>query len=131
MRVFAVALLALGSLLFAQARKGKSPRPAEVAVVELRVQREPGHVTLDGRVKNTSEKPLKGLIVIFEFLASRGEPLTRQQTQVVDGMMESGEEGSFHVQTVDPVRAIWIRVEAQDSAGRELRVDKPGPYVIE
>ncbi len=131
MKRAAAALLVLGSLWSAQERKGKSPRPPELAVLELKVQREPGHVIVDGRVRNNTGKSLKGLNLFFHFLAPGGATISRQQTRVAENPMEPGEEGSFHAQSVDPVRAVHIRLEAEDQDGRYLRVDKPGPYTIE
>ena len=130
MRVLA-ALLLLASLLSSQERKGKSPKPPDVLVLEIKVLREPGHITLDGRVSIGAERPLRGLVLFFEFLAPGGAMLSRQRTQIAEESMDPAEEAPFHVQTVHVARAVHIRLEAEDGEGRPLRIDKPGPYVIE
>lgn len=125
------AILALASLWFSQERKGKPPRPPDVRVIEIKALREPAHITVDGRLTIGPEKPLRGLVVFFEFLAPGGAMISRQQTQVSDEELAPDQETSFHVQTVHVPRAVQVRLEAQDGRGQPIRLDKPGPYTIE
>ena len=137
MRFPAAALLiaiALVSTADAQ-RKGRGkasgPRPPEVAVVSMKIEREPRVVTVEGVVRNNSERTLRGLTLYFAFLEPGGATITRKNILVSSKEMEPGQEEAFLGQTVDPVRAVWVRVEAADKGGEELVVDKPGPYTIE
>jgi hypothetical protein len=50
---------------------------------------------------------------------------------VSEVVVRPGEEQFFEAQTVDPVRAVHIRLDAEDKEGRYLKVDKRGPYAIE
>jgi hypothetical protein len=102
-----------------------------VGVVRISVQREQRLVAVEGIVRNNSDRPLRGLVVFFSFLDADGHTITRKKTQVGAGTLEPGDEGEFLGQTPDPVRAVQIRLEAEDKDGRVLRVDKPGPYDIE
>lgn len=64
MKWFAL-LLAAGSLLAFAPQKAK--KPADVEILETKVARDAGRISVDGRVKVTAEKPLRGLILIFDF----------------------------------------------------------------
>ncbi len=124
-------LLLLASLLFPQARKGKAPRPPEVELLEVTARRETGQVILDGRVRNATNRPFKGLIVLFEFHSTDGRMISRKQTTVAEDSFDPGQEGEFRTETPDPVRAVRVLVICEDREGRYLRVDKPGPFPIE
>ena len=126
--VIAVGLVALAA---AAQKKGKEPKPPEITVVEFKVRRDAGVVAVEGRVKNGSDKPLKGVVLFFEFLEPSGRMIQRKNTQVTENLVEPGEEGEFTAQTTDPVRAVQVRLDAEDKEGRYLRVDKPGPYTID
>jgi hypothetical protein len=97
----------------------------------VKVQRTEGRVALDGRVKNTGERPITGALLIFHFLAPGRQVITTKQGPLDAELLEPGEEAEFHVHIVDPVRAVRVRIEAQDGSGRDLRVDKGGPFPIE
>lgn len=133
MRLWLVALvLCLSTGLPVAAQKGKTKKGGpEVQIVNLRVQRDGGVIALEGKVKNVSEKTLRGLVVFFEFLEPGGQMISRMTTQVTDEEMKPGDEGEFLTQTPDPVRAVHIRLDAEDTQGRYLKVDKPGPHVID
>jgi hypothetical protein len=114
----------------------KKPAPQkqgapDVEIQSIKVQREPGLVALEGWIRNCSTKPFKGLILFFEFLESDGKMITRKSTMVSEVVVRPGEEQFFEAQTVDPVRAVHIRLDAEDKEGRYLKVDKRGPYAIE
>jgi hypothetical protein len=122
---FTCAVLCLCSFALAQRR-------ADVQVLEAKGRRiEEGKVAVDGRVKVTSEKPLKGLVIVFDFLSTEGETLTSQKTQVEDDVLPRGEEPSFHAVTLNPPGSVRFRLRAFDNADRELRVGNAGPFTIE
>jgi hypothetical protein len=123
----------VSAIAFAQrpARRAKGPTPPEVAIVQIKVQREPKVVAVEGSVRNNSTRVLRGLVLFFSFLEADGHTITRKKIQAGADVLEPGEEAEFLGQTPDPVRAVQIRVEAEDKDGRVLNVDKPGPYDIE
>jgi len=106
-------------------------RRPDVQVIEAKAHRiEDGKIALDGRVK-VGDKPLKGLVIIFDFLSSEGETLTSQKIAADEDELDRGEESSFHAVTMNPPGAIRIRLRAFDSADRQLRIGNAGPFVIE
>jgi len=122
---FVALLLCLFTLAAAQRRP-------EVQVLEARARRvEEGKIAVDGRVKVTGEKPVKGLVIVFDFLSTEGETLTSQKIQVEDDVLDRGEESSFHAATLNPPGSVRFRLRAYDSADRELRLGNSGPYTIE
>jgi hypothetical protein len=124
MRIVAL-LLCLCTLAAAQRRP-------DVQVVEAKARRvEEGKITVDGRVKVTGEKPVKGLVIVFDFLSTEGETLTSQKVQVDEGVLDRGEESTFRGATMNPPGAVRFRMRAFDSADRELRLGNSGPFTIE
>jgi hypothetical protein len=132
--VLVVLALLTGAVVAQKRRDPKAkqgPKLPEVAVVKIQVQREPKIVAIEGIVRNDGEQPLRGLTLFFVFLEGDGHTITRKKIAVSGGTLQPGEEGEFLAQTVDPVRAVQIKLEAEDKDGRFLNVDKPGPYDIE
>jgi hypothetical protein len=123
-RLFLLAAVILSLCAFAK-------KPGDVEVLETKARRVDDKITLDGRVRFTSEKPTRGLVIIFDFLSPEREVVTSQQTQVADGVVRAGQEASYQTELVDPVRAISYRVRAVGAGERDLRVANPGPYPIE
>ncbi len=109
----------------------KKKKQLEIEVVETTAQRENGLIALDGRVRNTGDKPIERLIILFDFLAPGGAVITTQRFNVDEEVLEVGKDATIRAQMVDHVRAVRYRVNAVDEAGHDLRVNKPGPYVIE
>ena len=127
-------LLLCAGLAASAGQSGKQAKRApqfDVQVVEISTHRDSKHILMDGRLRNSAGKPLRGLVVFIEFLESGKKMISRMQTVVVEGEMAPGEEGEFHVQSPDQVRAVYYLLEVEDTQGRYLRLDKPGPYVIE
>ena len=108
-----------------------APKPPDIEILESKARREEGRVTLDGRVRNTGSKAIRGLVVIFHFTAPDKAVITNQKTEIEEPVLEPGQEGTFRAVLVDPVRAVYYRIDAEDRSGKELRVAKPGPYTIE
>jgi hypothetical protein len=48
-------------------------KPADIQVVEINAVRDSDQVSLDGRVRVTSPKPVKRLIIQFDYLAMAGK----------------------------------------------------------
>ena len=124
MRVLTATLLAV--LLLSAA--GKKP---DVQIVDTKALRDGPKITVDGKVKVTGEKALKGLVIVFDFRSPEKEVVTSQKTVIQEDTMESGRDGVYHAEMVDAVRAVNYTVRAFDMHEKELKVANPGPYIIE
>jgi hypothetical protein len=125
--------LAIGLVLVSLgASAPQKPRKApDLQVVETKARREEGKISVDGKVKVTGEKPLHGLVVVFDFRSPEKEVVTTQKTTVDDGALETGHECSYHVEMADAARAVTYTVRAFDIHEKELRVENTGPFSIE
>jgi hypothetical protein len=129
MRVLIIASLCSFLLVAAVPQKGK--KAADVQIVETKAIREIGKITVDGKVRVTAEKPLHGLVIVFDFRSPEKEVVTSQKAEIDDETMDTGKEGVFHSEMADSARAVRYTVRAFDSHEKELRVANPGPYPIE
>lgn len=102
-------------------------------VPELAVHREADErtISVEGRVRNSGGKPIRGLTLVFHLLAPGGEEVTRQRGKIDEESLDPGEESEFHWQMPDHARAVEVRVTAQGGNGFEVKVSRPGPYAIE
>lgn len=112
-------------------KKGKSPKPPEVTILEINVHRVESDVVVDGRLQVGPERSLKKLQLLIDFLGSDHQLLQSKRGEVDDGVLQKGEEAEFHLRVTDPTRAVEYTLRAEEGDGRELRVDKAGPYPIE
>lgn len=137
---FAAACLAVLVLpLAADAQKSKERsrkdkdkgKPPDVLVLDFKIYREGSNIAVEGRVKNNALLPFKGLILFIEFLEPGGRTISRMNHRIVDDRLEPGDDAQFSAQTPDQVRAVHVRMDAEDKDGRYLTMDKPGPYTIE
>ena len=129
MRVLTALLLFLA--LFAAAAQQKSMKGADVQILETKAMRDESKISVDGRVRVISEKPLRGLVIIFDFRSPEKEVVTSQRAIIDDGLLESGHEGVFHSEMADSARAVRYTLRAFDVHDKELRVANPGPYPVE
>ncbi|HTS61627.1 MAG TPA: hypothetical protein VMH28_06360 [Candidatus Acidoferrales bacterium] len=129
MRILPAVLLALSLVGSGSAQKQK--KPPDVQVVETRAVRGTSRISVDGKTKVTAEKPLKGLVIVFDFRSPEKEVVTSQKTVVHEDTADPGAEGTYHAEMADDVRAVNYTVRAFDLHEKELRVANPGPYVIE
>ena len=127
---FAAITLALVSL-FAAVAQQKQKKLADVEVLESKARREDARITLDGKVRVSGEKPLKGLVMVFDFRSPEKEVVTTQKTVIDEDTLEAGREGAYHVEMADAARAVRYTVRAFDFHDRELRVSNTGPFPIE
>lgn len=103
----------------------------DVQVLEVKARRvDEGKVAVDGHVK-VGEKPVKGLVIVFDFLSSEGDTLTSQKIAVDEEELDRGEESTFHAATMNPPGAVRFRLRAFDTADRQLRLGNSGPFTIE
>ncbi|MDE3166879.1 MAG: hypothetical protein KGN36_13825 [Acidobacteriota bacterium] len=127
MRLFALFFAVWSLLAFGQ----KPKKPADVQMLETRAVRDTGIIKVDGRVKVSGEKTLRGLVIVFDFRSPEKQVVTEQRAEVSDSAMTKGQEGAFHNEMVDAPRAVNYTIRAFDAHDKELRVANPGPYVIE
>jgi hypothetical protein len=129
MRVLTI--LALCVALFAANAQQKGKKPADVQILDTKAVREAGKISVDGKVRVTGEKPLHGLVIVFDFRSPEKEVVTSQKTTIEEDNMEPGKDGVFHAEMVDAVRAVAYTIRAFDGHEKELRVANPGPYIVE
>lgn len=122
-------LIAAASLRAAE--KKKKPKPAAVEVLEARAQRGERRLALDGRVRNSGERPIEGLVLIFDFFADGRTPLVTQKAPIDEETLGQGQEAVFRMELNAPPRAVEFRIQAEDKDRRELNIVKAGPYSIE
>ncbi len=127
LRVLALCLLAVPLLGVAQEKK----KPAELVVVEIRARRNVDLIHIDGRVKNAGDKAAQGVTLIVHFLAPGGATISTLKGSLEVDNVEAGEEAQFALESPDPPRSVRIKIEAEDRAGRYVKLEKGGPYAIE
>lgn len=115
----------------ALAEKKKEGKPPEVELAECSVKRQADLIVLDGRVRNISEKPIKRLVIFFDFLSSEQKVLTTKRGEIDAEILAPGEDAEFHSQIEPPARATHYQINFEDGAGRNLRGLKVGPFPIE
>ena len=129
MRVSTIVLLCLA--LFDAAAQQKAKKPADVQILETKAVREAAKISVDGKVRVTGEKPLHGLVIVFDFRSPEKEVVTTQKPIIDEDTLEAGREGVFHAEMADSARAVRYTVRAFDMHQKELRVANPGPYPVE
>lgn len=123
-------LLLLGNT-FCFAQKKPAYKGPEVEVIEVSAHREEGLVAIDGRIKNSGEKPIKLIKILFDFMDAGKQVLTTQRAGIEQDVLAPGEEAEFHAQMPNPTRAVTYKIEFRDGDERDLRAAKTGPYPIE
>ena len=129
MRIVTAAILALALASGVLAQKQK--KPPDVQIVETKAIRDGSKITVDGKVKVTAEKPLRGLVIVFDFRSPEKEVVTTQNTLISEDTLDAGRDGSYHAEMVDAVRAVKYTIRAFDNHEKELKVANPGPYIVE
>jgi hypothetical protein len=137
MKRFGVPLLILAAVV-AQAgpdrkerKKEKSYKGPELEVVIAKAYRTEDLLNIDAKVKNCGVRPIRGLVVLFDFMAPGKLVITSQKIEAEQEVLDPNDEVTFHAQMSDPVRAVQFQLQAVDDDARDLRVAKPGPYPIE
>ena len=131
MKRVVTALLILASLLYPQTKKRKSPKPPDLEIMKVDARRTADGISIDGKVKNAGEKPLRGVVLLIDFLAPGKEVVTTKSGPVEIDELAPGDESEFRLQINDQNRAVHIRFNAEDKDKRDLRVENAGPFVIE
>lgn len=126
--------LLIASLLTAtdKPRKPRGKQPAMIEVLELSVRRQEGQLNIEGKVRNSGGKPVRQLVLLFNFLAPGKEIIARGRGALEDEVLEPGQEHEFNYHMPDNARAVWLELRAEDTAtGDEPKVVRPGPYAID
>ena len=129
MRVLTIAALCFA--LFAASAQQKGKKPADVQILDTKAVRDAGKISVDGKVRVTGEKPLHGLVIVFDFRSPEKEVVTSQKAVIDEDTMETGREGVFRSEMADSARAVRYTLRAFDTHEKELRVANPGPYPVE
>jgi len=129
MRIFVLALAVLS--LTAVGASQKQKKPPDVSVIEAKARRADGKVLVDGRVRLTAPKQIRGLVIIFDLLSPENGVMATEKAVVDEDFVKPGQERSYHAETSDPVRAVRYRIRASDHGEHELRVENSGPFAIE
>jgi len=124
-------ILSLFLALFAAAAQQKGKKPADVQILETKAVRDGAKIKVDGKVRVTGEKPLHGLVIVFDFRSPEKEVVTSQKAVIDEETMETGREGVFRSEMADSARAVRYTLRAFDMHEKELRVANPGPYPVE
>jgi hypothetical protein len=130
MRPFVLALLS-GVLLAAPAQKAPQPRPAAIDVLTASAHRDQNLLAIDAKLKNIGERTTGQLVVLVDVLDSDKRAVTTQKGESEPESIEAGQEGEFHAQMQLPPRAVYIRLNFEDSEGRDIKATNAGPFTIE
>ena len=126
-----ICFLLLGSLLSPAAEKRKSAKLPDIEIVEASAHRVEDDVALDGRIRNSGEKTIEGVVLLFDFMAVSNQVIVTKKFPIDKETLAPGEEAEFHVRMADPVRAVRFRMNSTDRQERDLRIVKNGPFPIE
>ncbi len=126
-----ICFLLLGSLLSPAAEKRKPAKLPDIEIVEASAHRVEDDVALDGRIRNSGEKTIEGVVLLFDFMAVGNQVIVTKKFPIDKETLAPGEEAEFHVRMADPVRAVRFRMNSTDRQERDLRIVKNGPFPIE
>src|SRR5436305_10506763 len=106
-------LTVAASLPIAVAQK-KPAKPPEIEVLECSVKRQGDLIVLDGRIKNVTDRRLKDLSVLFDFLSPEKQVITTKRGGLDEEVLAPGDDGEFHSQVEPPPRATYFQVSFED-----------------
>ncbi|MGP8247363.1 MAG: hypothetical protein ACLQVN_22980 [Bryobacteraceae bacterium] len=109
----------------------KKPVTPDIQVLELKTKHTQRQLALDGRLRVGSARPIRGLLIAFDFLSNDGVVLATEKTRVDEDVLAPGAESSFHADADNPPGAVRVRVSATDFRRRDLSVGNAGPFAIE
>ncbi|MBI2681289.1 MAG: hypothetical protein HYX25_09830 [Candidatus Solibacter usitatus] len=106
-------------------------KTGDIDILEVTAQRGDDMIEIDGRVRNTSDKTIRGLTLSFDFTAPDGSVMTTQTAPVDEENLAAGKEAPFHMKLSNPARAVRFKVSALTESKRRLRVTNGGPFAID
>jgi hypothetical protein len=130
MRYALVLLLAWG-LTAAPQEQGKREAGPRLQILEISAARVDNRLTLDGRVKNTWDRPLSKVVLIVELLDSDRKLIGQRRGALEEDILEPGQETAFHFYVPLQPRSIQVRLSAEAARVPYVQVVNPGPYPIE
>src|ERR1035438_2465810 len=104
MRVSTAALLLLALLLALPAAMAQ--KKPDVQILETKAVRDGAKISLDGKVRVTGDKALRGLVIIFDFRSPEKTVVTSQKALIDEDTLEAGREGVFHSEMADEARVV-------------------------
>ena len=123
-------ILAL-TLVVASVAAEKKKKPPDLEVLEATAHRGESKVSVDGRVRNSGEKPIKELTLLFDFQSPEKQVVATEKGAIDEEVLQPGQEAAFHMEANAPPGSVAFQINAADGAGRDLRVAKSGPFPIE
>jgi hypothetical protein len=99
----------------------KKAKPPEMEVLDVSVHRREDSVTVDGKVRNCGDKPVKKLVIQIDFLSPEKKVISTRQASIEQEVLQPGEEAEFHAQMPDEARATAYQVNFETGDGRYLR----------
>jgi len=124
--IFALALLVIASIA-----ADKKKKPPDIEILEASAHRGESKVSVDGRVRNSGEKAIKQLMLLFDFQAPGNQVIATEKGAIEEEVLDPGQEAAFHMEANTPPRSVAFQINAEDGSGRALRVAKSGPFSIE
>lgn len=113
-------------------KKDKQGKPPEVELLEAAAHRQEGVISIDARVKNCGEKPIKSLQLLIDFVApDHKQVITTKRGGIEAEVLDPGEEADFHARIEDPSRATEFRINFEDGGAKYLRGLNTGPFPID
>lgn len=125
---FILCVLSFCAIAAVQDRNGKR---ADIEIIDARARRIQDKISVDGKARIATEKPIQGLTLTFDFLDLRNGVITTETDEISLDTLKPGEAPSFHTQTASPPGSVKFRMRAFDGFQQELRVANPGPFIIE
>jgi hypothetical protein len=126
-------LVPLLALAAGDRKKQQAAGSPAIKVVEIAVRRSGSDrlIAIDGRIVNSGQRAIRGLVLIFEVTGMDGQVVSRQRGKIEEDPLAPGQESEFHWQMDDRGNAgqIGIRGVARDD--EQVKVEEPGPYDIE
>ena len=110
---------------------GRSQKKTDVDLADIKARRLETDMAIDGKLHVGSPKPVKGIVLFFDFLSADKQVLATEKTLITEDTLKPGDDRSFHVDSRFPVGSVRFKIRAFDAGERELRVGNPGPFVIE
>ena len=123
-----ILIIALAACLIAADKK---PRQPDLEILEASAHRGEVRTSVEGRIRNSSDRPLKKVTLLFHFMAPGKQVVTTQKGAIEEELLDPGQEASFHMELNSPPRSVEFAISAVEGSGRDLRIGKPGPFPIE
>ncbi len=101
-------------------------------MVQISAHRSEDLILVDGKFKNVSDKPIRRLRYLLDFLAADGKQvLTTRNSEIGEDEFDPGAETEVSAQLPSPAGATSFMLRFEDAGGRALRAAKAGPYPVE